>query len=228
MRNIYSYIISFTLAFAVHSLNAQEKDKKISDFTKTLFLNGITVQADIASLATTVLTNAERYSFEGGVQIDLKHKFYPVVEVGFAGANKLSLSDIRFNTNGLYGRIGVDFNLLKQKKDTKPTNNLFLAGLRLGMTHFNYNISNILVTDDYWGESHVIDYNNEPSTKIWFEVVAGIRVEVLKNIYMGWSVRNKNLITQDVSGKPSPWYIPGFGQNNTTNWGVSYTIGYKF
>ena len=46
------------------------------------------------------------------------------------------------------GRLGVDFNLMKKKKESKSTNNLFLAGLRLGVTHFNYNISNVLITDD--------------------------------------------------------------------------------
>ena len=216
------------MAFSVSTLNAQEKEKKISDFTKSMFFNGVTVQADIASFATSVFTNGERYSMEGGVQIDLKHKFYPIVEIGFAGANKLSTSDISFKTNGLYGKIGFDFNLLKQKKDSKPTNNLFLAGLRLGMTNFKYNISNILISDDYWGESNIIDYNNVSSTKIWFEIVVGIRVEVVKNIYMGWSVQNKNLISQDISGAPTPWFIPGYGLNNSSNWGVSYTIGYKF
>ena len=213
--------------FSTLQLTAQVKEAK-KEPPKPLTLNGITVQGDIASLANTVITNGEKYSFEGSVQADLNHKIFPIVEMGFAGANKTSPIDINYTTNGLYGRLGVDFNLMKKKKESKSTNNLFLAGLRLGVTHFNYNISNVLITDDYWGGSQILNYENQPSTKIWFEIVAGIRVEVLKNIYMGWMVRNKNLITQDIGGQSAPWYIPGYGINNSTNWGVSYTIGYKF
>jgi hypothetical protein len=213
--------------FSTLQLNAQVKKEK-KEQPKPLELNGISVQGDIASLANTVITNGERYSFEGSVQAELNHKFFPIFEAGFAGANKTSPIDINYSTTGLYGRLGVDFNLLKKKKDSKPTNNLFLAGLRLGVSNFNYNISNIAITDDYWGGTQIINYSNQTTTKIWFEIVAGIRVEVLKNIYMGWMVRNKNLISQDVTGQPAPWYIPGYGINNSSNWGVSYTIGYKF
>ena len=53
-------------------------------------------------------------------------------------------------------------------------------------------------------------------------------MEVFKNFYMGWYVRDKNLISTDVSGEPSPWYIPGFGLNNGTSWGFNYTVGYHF
>ncbi len=227
MRNIYIYIISFLVGSLALNLQAQEK-KIPADSIKTSWLNGVTVQVDVASLASSFFSNGETYSMEGGVQVDLKHKYYPVFELGFAGANKLSTDNVGFKTSGLYGRLGLDFNLIKQKKDSKPTNNLFLAGLRLGMSHFAYDLTNLVITDNYWGGSQIINYTNQPSTKIWFEVVAGVRVEVVKNIYMGWSVRNKNILSKDAAGKPKPYYIPGFGLNNGTSWGISYIIGYRF
>jgi hypothetical protein len=45
---------------------------------------------------------------------------------------------------------------------------------------------------------------------------------------MGWSIRDKNLISSDVTGAVAPWYIPGFGLNNGTSWGLNYTLGYHF
>jgi len=227
MRNISIFIISLFCCFIAIQLNAQEKKAK-TDLAKTLLLNGVTVQADLASLASSFLTNGQNYSMEGSVQVDLKHKYYPIFELGFGGANKVTTDNVGFKTNGLFGRLGVDINLISQKKDAKPTNNLFLAGVRLGMTSFAYNISNLQITDGYWGGTEIINYPNQLSTKIWFEVVVGVHVEIIKNIYMGWTVRNKNLISQDVAGQPAPWYIPGFGLNNGTNWGVSYTLGYHF
>jgi hypothetical protein len=208
-------------------LNAQDKKTTISP-TKALLLNGITVQTDLASLVSSSLSNGKNYSMEGALQADLKHKYYPIVELGFAGANKVTTDNANFKTNGLFGRLGVDINLITQKKDSKPTNNLFLAGVRLGMTSFAYSISNMQITDNYWGGTEIINYPNQLSTKIWFEIVVGVRVEVIKNIYMGWSVRNKNLLSQDIAGKPAPWNIPGFGLNTGTNWGLNYTLGYHF
>lgn len=227
MRSTYKYIISLLLLFCVISVRAQEK-KDSTELAKTKLLKGITFQADIASLVGSFLSKGETYSTEGGVQIDINNKFYPIVELGFGGANKLSADNIGFKTNGLFGRIGVDINLLKKKKDAKPSNNLFLAGARIGVTSFSYDVTNVSITDNYWGGTEIFNYQNQSATKVWFEIVAGVRVEVFKNIYMGWTVRNKNLLNQDKEGKLSSWYVPGFGINASGNWGISYTLGYRF
>lgn len=203
--------------------------KKVIRIDNAPFFNGITIQADVASVASSLFSNGETYSYEAGAQVDLRHKYYPVVELGFAGANKTSNNDIIFKTNGLFGRVGFDINILKPKKDEKPTSNLFLVGLRVGMTNFKYNLSNVTITDDYWGGTYPVDYSNlKPITKVWYEIVAGIRVQVVKNIFMGWTIRNKNMLSQDVAGNAAPWYVPGFGTNTGSNWGFNYTIGYKF
>lgn len=243
MRSIYKYItISFLLLIAANPVQSQEKkqDSKTHEAknspTKTpevklpevKWWNGFFVQTDIASLISSSLTKGVNYSMEGGVQVDLKHKFFPVIELGLGGANKLTVDKIGYKTDALFGRIGVDFNLIKPKVDSKPSKNLFLLGLRLGTTHFNYDITNVLITDNYWGESKIMNYTNQSTTRIWYEIVAGVRVEVFKNIFMGWTVRNKHLIGVDAEGKVAPWFIPGYGKNVASNWGVNYTLGYHF
>lgn len=232
MRNIFIYLFSFLSILLPIESNAQSKKENTKKQERKqpehLSFNGLFVQADVASLATSVITSGQEYSSEASCQLDLSHKLLPVVELGYGGANKLSMAGFGFTTAAMYGRVGVDLNIMNSKKDAKPTNNLFLAGIRIGATHFNYNITNVVLNDDYWGGTETMNYINEPSTKIWFEIVAGIKVEVFKNIYMGWNIRNKNLIVQDTPGLPAPWYIPGFGINNGTQWGFSYVIGYKF
>lgn len=212
-----------------YTVQAQKKIIESADTIKTPLYNGFTIQADIASAVTSALGNGETYSYEAGIQVDLKHKYYPILELGIAGANKTTADNIGFNTNAPFGRIGVDFNILKKKPDSKPTNNLFLVGLRLGMSNFKYKITNATISNDYWGGAEVVDYSNIPaSTKVWWEIIAGVRVEILKNVYMGWTVRTKNLLTQDTEGEVAPWYIPGYGISASGNWGVNYTIGYHF
>ena len=103
-----------------------------------------------------------------------------------------------------------------------------MLGVRFGMSSFAYNITNVLIIDDYWGGSKPVIYENQLTTKTWYEIVAGVQVEVVKNVYMGWSVRNKSLLGQDPTGDVFPWYIPGYGVNVSGNWGFNYTLGYKF
>ena len=226
MLKIYTYISSLIFCFMVFSVQAQ-KTNKVQKIDSIPLINGVTVQADVASIISSAFTSKETYSSEVAVQVDLKHKYFPILEVGYAGANKISNENITFQTNGMFSRLGVDLNLLTPKKDQKPTTNLFLAGLRLGMSSFKYNFNNFIITDTYWGGSETLNYTNISNTKIWYEIVLGIRVEVVKNIFMGWSVRTKNLLNQDVTGQISPWYIPGYGINNGSSWGLNYTIGYK-
>jgi len=228
-KKTLSYISSLILCLTVFTLNAQKKIIESTDTIKEPIYNGFTVQADIASAIIPLFSNNTTYSYEAGIQVDLKHKFFPVIELGISGANKITTENIGFVTNAPFGRIGIDINLLKNKKDTKPTNNLFVAGVRLGMTNFNYKITNATITNDYWGGTAIVDYSNTPTcTKVWWEIVAGVRVEVVKNIFMGWTIRDRNLINQDADGTVAPWYIPGFGVNAANNWGFNYTIGYHF
>ncbi len=227
MQSIYKFTISMMLSLVVYSAQAQDKNRD-SIQAKTNWLNGITLQADLASLVSSAIDNGESYSLEGGALINIKNKYYPIVEIGFAGADKTTAENINFKTNGLFGRMGVDFSLKKSKPNAKVSNNLVSAGVRLGMSNFAYNINNIVITDDYWKNSESKDFNNMTSTNLWYELVFGVRVEVIKNIYMGWSIRNKHLITKNAAGEVFPWYIPGYGKNATSNWGINYSLGYKF
>jgi len=216
----------------VYSVQAQKikiQKKTVSDSIPVPFFNGIIVEGDIASVASSVLSNGGTHSYEGAVKIDLKHKFYPTFEFGYASADKLTVDNIGFSTNGAFWRGGIDINMLKQKKAANAINSMLLLGVRLGVSSFNYNITNVTITDEYWGgPAQTMNYNNLSTTKVWLELTAGIRVEVLKNIYMGWTIRNKNLLTSTADGAVTPWYIPGFGVNKSTNLGLNYTIGYKF
>ncbi len=212
------------LVFNVHA----QKIKKTAEKETVNLLQGLTLQVDVAPIANLLLSSGETYSYEAAAQLDLKHQYYPILELGYAGANKTSNDAINFKSNSFFSRIGVDINLLSSKKDEEPTTNLFLAGLRLGICNFDYNISNVKIIDSYWNTSSTFNYPTKNTTRFWYEIVSGVRVEISKNIFMGWTVRIKNPISQDITSDVNPWYIPGFGQNSsTTNWGFNYTIGYK-
>lgn len=226
MRKIYIFIISCFIYFTPSSLIAQAT--KLPE-PKTPLINGITVQLDIASVMSTLVKPAsDAYSFEGAVSVNLLNKYFPILEVGFAGSDKYSNNDIHYKTNAPFTRIGIDFNLAKKKPDSKPTNNMFMGGIRLGLCNYLYDVKNVIISNNYWGDTEILNYNNLSATKIWYELVAGVKVEVIKNIYMGWTIRNKHLINKDKEGDITSWYIPGFGKNTASVWGFNYSIGYRF
>ncbi len=222
------FIISLFFVAGIYNVNAQAIKQKSDSVIKTVF-RGLRVDVDLSPVITNLVYNGQKYSYEAGIYADLKQKYYPAVEIGFAGADITTTEAVVFKTSGMFGRVGVDFNLMKPKKDKQPTNNIFFAGVRLAFSPFSYNITNINVPNDYWGSPVTQNFNNETTTKVWFEIIAGMRVEISKRIYMGWTARNKNLFGEDVAGEVQPWYIPGFGTKGTgKNWGINYSIGYKF
>ncbi len=225
-QHIFRYLISLVLFATVSMLKAQTP--KDSTKTKVDFFQGLRVDVDISPIVTTLLSAGETYSFEGAVQTKILGKYFPIVEAGFAGANKTTFENINFKTSGAFLRVGTDFNVFKEKNSEKKYTNYFLVGARLGFSTFGYDLNNITVTDDYWKETKTYNYNNQIAVKVWLEIVASLRVEIFKNVYLGWTIRNKNMLTNDQAGKISPWYVPGFGINNTSLWGVNYALGYRF
>ncbi|HRZ97893.1 MAG TPA: DUF6048 family protein [Paludibacter sp.] len=214
---------------SIYTVNAQNQNNKDSvKIDKINFINGIRIELDVSPVITTLLSKGDTYSFEGAVQTTLFQKYFPVFELGFAGANRTSTENVNFTTNGGFFRVGTDFSVMKPKKIPGKFQNFFLVGARLGFSNFTYNMTNVNVYDEYWDVSKTYDFNDVAATKVWFEIAAGIRVEIINNIYMGWTLRNKRMLTNDAEGKISPWYIPGFGVNATSNWGVNYALGYKF
>lgn len=203
-------------------------DKAPNDSIKLPIYQGFFVEVDVAPLVENTLINRYAYTFQGNLMVNLNNRFFPLVEIGYAGANKTNAIGARFNTSGVFEKIGIDFRLMQPKPKATIKNNFILGGFRFGMSHFSYSINNILLEDGYWGGSEIINAENIASTKLWFEFVAGLRVAVHKNIYMGWNVRNKRLINRTKPGENAPWYIPGYGLGNTSAWGGSYVIGYKF
>lgn len=227
MYSIFRFIISLLLFVALMpTVLGQEKAEEKNDSVP--FLTGIRVEADISPVLALFSTNNEIFSYEAAVQFYIKNRYFPVVEVGFAGADKISTFAMGYRGEGLFYRLGMDFNMLKSKEGSKPTNNMLLLGARLGFTTFKYDLTGIDLSDGYWNETIEKDMYDLPGTKMWFEISGGLRVELTKNIFAGWTFRYKNLITTDAIGDYKAWYIPGYGLNTEGVWGFNYLVGYKF
>ena len=61
----------------------------------------------------------------------------------------------------------------------------------------------------------------------WFELVAGVKVNIYRNFNMGWTIRMKYKISASVNEYADPWYVPGFGKYKSSNIGITYSLIYK-
>ena len=229
MPKTSKYIILISLFCVLASVILKVQAAEIlKDTIKTekKWFNGIRAEVDLSSFVKSAVSK-DTYTFEGALQANILEKFFPVVEFGFAGADR-NINNAGFKTEGFFGRAGLDFKAIGVNPEESSAAHIVLVGARLGMSPFTYDISNVEITDDYWNQTQTVDYLNNKTSALWFEIVGSIRVEIFKNVFMGWSVRMKGQFSETQQGQVSPWYIPGYGINKGSRWDFCYSIGYYF
>ena len=159
----------------------------------------------------------------------LTKKYYLAAELG--SEDKTTVDD-RLNTTskGSYLKVGFDYNGYENWLNME---NIISIGMRYGVSTFSQELNSYKTynTDHYWGE---MPWNTSGKTfngltAGWIEVVAGIKVKVINNIFVGFSLRMNTLIYDK---KPSDdfenLYIPGFNRTYDGNFGAgfNYTVTY--
>lgn len=171
---------------------------------------GMTLKLDIVTPALMAgLSKGKLQQYEVAMNWRLKDRFYPTLELGYAGGITQKGDTLKYNAHGGYFRVGCDINPLKKHPDSPHA---MLIGIRIGT--------------GIQGKK----------TDCWGEIVAGCQVEIAKvkntAFYMGWMGRLKILFTREKEGlaadQMGPIYIPGFGDRNNIGWGLSYHLGWQF
>ena len=183
--------------------------------------NGVSVGVNFAD--AIMMAFGQRYaSFDVHADVSLFNWFFPVVEagIGYANSNPDNKNYIYKVKPSFYGKIGFNYNFLYK---SNPAYQLFL-GFRAAMSHFDWELADVRISADYWGETATPPMKGLKSTVGWGELLAGIKVKIAGNFSLGWSVRwhfpfNKG----EAKCAPSqgyadyalsrPWYVPGYGGN---------------
>lgn len=185
--------------------------------------HGIYLSADLFGYIFPIFMKDKYYSAEVSATVNLKNRFFPVVEAGIGHTDMVShLYDIGYRTRAPYYRIGMDYNM--QYKNGKP-NYIYLGG-RVGYTSFAYSVDAPSLEDPIWGDVAPVQFTDLPCRAIWAEAVAGLRAEIAKDLYLGWSLRYKYPLQKKPVENGGPWYIPGFGTSSGAAFGATYTVTY--
>ena len=186
--------------------------------------NSTQIKLDIASpVVTSAIYQWKMQHYEIAANVQLAKRFFPTLELGYAGGRANRGDSIAYNGHGGFFRVGCDINPLKKHKDSPHA---LLVGIRIGtavqgmeQTALKQTLTNKGVRADCWGE-----------------IVLGCQVEIAKvqqtAFYMGWMGRLKCLFTRQNEYTPAAdqyaIYIPGFGNRDNIGWGLNYYLGWRF
>ncbi len=172
--------------------------------------------------------------------VGLWNWLFPTVELGIGAAAKTPEGN-NFRYRGspsFYAKVGADYNFLYK---SNPRYQL-MAGVRLGFSSFKYSLEDVTLSSDYWGETQHLDFKSLSSTALYGEAGIGIKVNLVRNVAMGWSARYRFLLHNKPTnvknpihesglsglsprGEFTPWYIPGYGPR-TTHFGFTFSVIY--
>lgn len=240
MNHTLKYFISsclflcVTLSFGqikVDTLNIQQLEtvapKTSADKVPTFPMRyGLNIGIDLFSLSRSIYDK----SFDGlelSADYRLTKNWYAAAELGQTKMTRNQLT-YGFTANGQFIKLGANYNVFENWLDGEDQ---IYVGFRYGFSTFSQTLNwyHVYTTDPYFPD-HIIDSNKKYSSLSahWGEFVTGIKTNLTKNIFMGFSLRLTGLITQKQPDNFENMYIPGYGKKYSGNIGVgfNYTISY--
>lgn len=134
----------------------------------------------------------------------------------------------RYENNGLYMRMGIDYNLLNP---VLAEGRYFAGGsVRYGLSGFTHTSPSIEY-DSYWG-THTTSTESSFQMAHFLDVSPGIRAGLFKNVFIGWSVNMRVLLSSGAGKDLRAVEIPGFGNGSKRfsaglNYYISVRIPYR-
>lgn len=218
------YIISISLFITGCSLMAQTSDKaKDSVAYKDRY--GLRVGLDVVLPVYTAISD-ETKGFEIVGDFRVYKRFYAAAELGYRDYSDEE-DFYKYSTSGQYIKLGVDYNAYKNWIGME---NMIVVGLRYAFSTFDQTVNEYAINADPFipgrteTESVVYDSLNAQ----WVELVLGLKVEVLHNVFLGVSFRGNKMISATDPDNFKNLYVPGFGSVSFNNFGFSfnYTVSY--
>lgn len=198
----------------------RKKKRERDSLWKPLKVAGIRFGADILPTVFGVFDN-NYTSYQGTFEVLLNNKYFIELSGGTEQVIRRGAGDYTYTNQGIYGRIGINYNMLHKKTE----DDAIYVGLHYGYAQFDndikYSIVNPLgaVTDRPIAEKGL--------SGSWLEFNFGFRVELFKNLYMGPMFRVKTKLTASQGELLVPNDMPGYGPNNAANFAFGYHLLYR-
>lgn len=180
---------------------------------------GVSVSADVCGAVMAAFTPYGQY--EAAARLNLRGRYFPIAEVGIGSSDHTNeTTELHYKVNAPYFRVGMDYNVAK---DVRSGNRIFV-GARYGFSSFKYDVDGPDIVDAAYGEQQTFHFSGLRGTNHWGEVVAGLEARVWGMLHLGWSVRYRIRIYNKESAVGNPWYVPGYGKNDTHALGGTFVV----
>ena len=223
MRILLSILILILLPIISFSQEEREMKKRPPRTDNFIRMKGIRVGYDLTRPIQNIWNIGDRSGFELSFDMEVAPNFFPVFETGWE-TQKINSDFLHYQSSGSYSRLGIDYNFLvaEHKKDK----DILYAGLRYGFTFAKQQVNSFTSTS-YWEQS-AGQFPSQNYNAHWAEIVLGTRIEVLNNLFLGWSIRGKIGINHGDFDMPPVYFIPGYGKaENGFNFDFSYSVFYN-
>lgn len=224
IRRMFRYISSLlAIALFSMSLSAQVARDTVTYQEKY----GLRVGADLSKPLRSILDDTYT-GFELVGDYRVYENFYAAVELGNESRD-FEADNISTSSTGSYFKIGGDYNAYDNWQEMQ---NSIFVGVRYGFATFSQTLEEyrIYTSSDYFGpDIREEEIEATGLTANWAELVLGIKVEVLNNLYLSANVQLKRRIGQNSPPNFDNLTIPGFGRTyDDSNFGAGYgyTITY--
>lgn len=210
--------ICFLILISLSCLSLQAQDTKQKK-EKAPLLSGVAVSADVVGFAMKAV-GAKFANMEVGARISFRDKYFPAAELGIGDCNREGAeTGNTFSTTAPYMRFGIDYNFNK-----KHNGNRLFGIFRYGISSFKYDIGNPSFSDPVYGVTKKLELNGQKATAQWIEFGAGVETKLWRFIRLGWSMRYKFRINLKNPDGGEPYFIPGYGKNDTNGFGGTVNL----
>ena len=235
-KHIWLFYISFlVIHFSSKAQNENELvyNDTIVNISDSLKKKNYALRFGFDPLKIALSQTDKNYSgFEVIGDLNFFENLFLSIEFGREDKTKQS-EKINFTTTGSYIKLGADYNMYK---NWKGMNNHIYIGIRFANSIHKQRVNSFFLrnSDFLWGNKLITSGTGiglrENLNASWIEFVTGIKVQVLKNIYMGFNVRFNRLFNDKKPLNFDNLYIPGFNKKTDENIfgaGFNYTISYS-
>ncbi|MFL2628593.1 MAG: DUF6048 family protein [Candidatus Marisimplicoccus sp.] len=233
MKRKQIYIFIFSL-FTINFIVGQEIENKKSDSTivkkKLINIDKLSIGIDLYNPIYSSI-NDDDLSYELITSLRILKDFSIASEVGSLD-RYIEDENVNFTSTGEYIKLGFDYNLFN---NWVGMDNSIYLGMRFATSSFNNKIDGYTLRnpDSYWSNNVTDNYetiNHSDQNAKWIELLVGIKVETIKNIYLGINLRLNRLLSNTSPNNFNNLYIPGFNKvtdDNSWGSGFNYTLTYS-
>ena len=226
-QHILKYFISILFVFLLTNSFAQIQTENTSKKDTIIYKSpyGLRIGVDI-SKPIIRFTNKKYKGFEVTGDYRISERLFVATELGYE--EKTSIEDYTNSTaKGSYIKLGANFNTYENWLDM---NNEIYLGLRYGLSLFNQTLNSYTSnTGSVYFPAPTITPNSTADLDAhWTEFVFGLKAEILKNMFVGFSLSYKIMISVKDPDNFKTLYVPGFNRvfESNTGFGFNYTISY--